>query len=1056
MAAPRAAKRAKLDRGAAPPQRGEDDYVPGNIVEIELCNFMTYDRLVCRPGPRLNLVVGPNGSGKSSLVCAIALGLAGDPNILGRASSVGAFVQRGEVAGHVKISLRGDTPDDMICITRKIDTKNKSEWLLNGATVPKKEVIDVIKKFNIQVNNLTQFLPQDRVSEFAKLSPIQLLEETEKAVGDPDLPVQHQQLVERSKQLKALEVALKQMEQTLNNLKALNAQQEKDVERVRLRDNLLRKAELMKKKLPWLKFDMMRKEFREVIEEQEKIAKEKMEEAARIWEDSKGPIEELKKHRAIYTANIKKISKQVNENTTKRQKVMEDELQLNAELRAAFDDIDHLKKQEKSHQQRILKAKEDFAAAEKELKDLQPYEQPRDEMARLNEQIARVNVEIKNLKAERNGVESQLAQEEERMRKCSDRLKEMESKNSKLLQRLRNTGADNITEAYYWVQENKRNFRGEVYGPVLLEVNVQDKLHATYLENHVPNYIWKSFITQDASDRDYMVRQMKKYGIPVLNYAGERTRTRPLNITPEMKQLGIYSRLDQEFNAPDVVKEVLISQAMLDDSYIGTDETHRRADEVSKIGILDFWTPDNHYRWSKSRYGGHVSAFVDIVYPSRLFVSNLDVSDIENLQLQKEQHEKNIEGMNEAITKFRKKQRQLEDEEANIHKQKEEIINMMRFQKRRREEIQSRVDMRRRMLEDLFQEEDVESRTRKLVDQVAKLNDKRFQAMIKLKDLLTEAVALKWSHTEKHMASIELDVKIWEMEKGVKKFEKDANHAAREYEDRKRITQEHKRKLAMAKQHADSIAKLTEDLKKEFVEMPDTVEELEAAIQDTESEANSMLFLNQNVLQEYQNRQREIESISNKLNDDKDQYETCCSEIESVKGKWLPTLRTFVSKINDTFSRNFQEMAVAGEVSLDEHGLDFDHYGILIKVKFRQTSQLQVLSAHHQSGGERSVSTILYLVSLQDLTNCPFRVVDEINQGMDPINERKMFQQLVRAASQINTPQCFLLTPKLLPDLEYSGACSILNIMNGPWIEEPAKVWSAGDCWRMVMSTGGC
>ena len=54
--------------------------------------------------------------------------------ILGRASSVGAFVKRGEVAGHVKISIRGDTPDDMICITRKIDTKNKSEWLLNGTS----------------------------------------------------------------------------------------------------------------------------------------------------------------------------------------------------------------------------------------------------------------------------------------------------------------------------------------------------------------------------------------------------------------------------------------------------------------------------------------------------------------------------------------------------------------------------------------------------------------------------------------------------------------------------------------------------------------------------------------------------------------------------------------------------------------------------------------------------------------------------------------------------------------------------------------------------------
>ncbi|XXG47987.1 hypothetical protein AAC387_Pa02g2542 [Persea americana] len=41
----------------------------------------------------------------------------------------------------------------------------------------------------------------------------------------------------------------------------------------------------------------------------------------------------------------------------------------------------------------------------------------------------------------------------------------------------------------------------------------------------------------------------------------------------------------------------------------------------------------------------------------------------------------------------------------------------------------------------------------------------------------------------------------------------------------------------------------------------------------------------------------------------------------------------------------------------------------------------------------------------QDLTNCPFRVVDEINQGMDPINESKMFQHHVRAASQPSTPQ---------------------------------------------------
>ena len=35
---------------------------------------------------------------------------------------------------------------------------------------------------------------------------------------------------------------------------------------------------------------------------------------------------------------------------------------------------------------------------------------------------------------------------------------------------------------------------------------------------------------------------------------------------------------------------------------------------------------------------------------------------------------------------------------------------------------------------------------------------------------------------------------------------------------------------------------------------------------------------------------------------------------------------------------------------------------------------------------------------MQGVTACPFRVVDEINQGMDPVNERKVFLQLVEAA----------------------------------------------------------
>ena len=47
---------------------------------------------------------------------------------------------------------------------------------------------------------------------------------------------------------------------------------------------------------------------------------------------------------------------------------------------------------------------------------------------------------------------------------------------------------------------------------------------------------------------------------------------------------------------------------------------------------------------------------------------------------------------------------------------------------------------------------------------------------------------------------------------------------------------------------------------------------------------------------------------------------------------------------------------------------DFKSYGIEIRVKFRAEEPMQALTAHHQSGGERSVATMLYLMALQALT----------------------------------------------------------------------------------------
>ncbi|KAG8472244.1 hypothetical protein CXB51_034487 [Gossypium anomalum] len=1013
---------------------------------------MTFNQLVCKPGPRLNLVIGPNGSGKSSLVCAIALCLGGEPQLLGRATSIGAYVKRGEDAGYIKISLRGYTKEEQITIVRKIDTRNKSEWCYNGKSVAKKEILEVIKKFNIQVNNLTQFLPQDRVCEFAKLTPIQLLEETEKAVGDPQLPVQHFALVEKSLELKKYQKAVDKMGDSLKQLIALNAEQEKDVERVRQRDELLEKVDYMKKKLPWLKYDMKKIEYLEA-QKREKEAKKKLNEAAKMLNEFKAPIEKQKQEKTKLDDQCKRISNFMNENIKKRNDRLQKENEAAVQARSKYKEIEDLRREEDCRKQSIIEAKMKLADAERDLQNLPAYEPPKEEIERLKSQILELTSSAHQMMQQKKEKEKSLGQMKTTLRNCVDGLKDMENTKTKLLHALKKSGSEKIFEAYQWLELHRNELNKDVYGPVLLEVNVSNEVHAKFLEGHVAHYIWKSFITQDSGDRDFLVNNLQPFDVPILNYVREESgRKAPSEISKQMHELGIYSRLDQVFDAPAAVKDVMTSQFGLEHSYIGSDKTDRKADDIAKeLGILDFWTPQNHYHWSVSRYGDNeMSARVEPVHDSRLLLCGLDSGEIENMRSRKNELEKLIADAEEGIKSLQIQQRLVEDEAAKLQKQREEMVETARREMRKRKDLESCVEQRKRKLVSLERSGDIETAVDKLIEQAARSNIERLKHAIKVKDLLVEAVSCKWSYAEKHMASIEYDAKIIDSEVNLKEQEKFAYQASVNLQNCQQDVKDYSQQLLAAKRNAESIAIITPELERLFLQMPTTIEELEAAIQDNISQANSIVFLNQNILQEYEYRRRQIETISAKLESDGKELQRCLAEIHALKGSWLPKLRNLVSQINETFSRNFQEMAVAGEVSLDEHDTDFDQFGILVKVKFRQAGQLQVLSAHHQSGGERSVSTILYLVSLQDLANCPFRVVDEINQGMDPINERKMFQQLVQAASQPNTPQCFLLTPKLLPDLEYSEACSILNIMNGPWIEEPSKVWRNGDRWSTI------
>lgn len=212
------------------------------------------------------------------------------------------------------------------------------------------------------------------------------------------------------------------------------------------------------------------------------------------------------------------------------------------------------------------------------------------------------------------------------------------------------------------------------------------------------------------------------------------------------------------------------------------------------------------------------------------------------------------------------------------------------------------------------------------------------------------------------------------------------------------------------------------------------------------------------MVKEFEDREKAIEKLRSKLTDFEAKLAELSVAIAEIRNVWEPRLEALIEKISDAFSDSFRRIGCAGQVTLGkaesepgpngEPGVsEFAEWSIVIHVAFRQDAPLSVLNSHRQSGGERAVSTIFYLMALQSLSASPFRVVDEINQGMDPRNERMVHGRLVDIACASSESdevdsngnpiggggggQYFLITPKLLNGLAYKRGMRVLCIYSG-------------------------
>lgn len=277
------------------------DFQPGAIVRVTVENFVTYEKAEFFPGPNLNMVIGPNGTGKSSLVCAICLGLGYSPKILGRATAIKEFVKHGKDKATIEIELK-KRPRDRMNFVIKVQIRrdqNSQKWWLNGKETGIKKIQEVIRSLKIQVDNLCQFLPQDRVVEFAACGPVDLLHETLRAAASEEMLRWQQELRDLHKDKKEMSTASTTDAETLQNLESRQQGLQAEVERLRERNEIVEKVEDYKVALVLAQYQDARDKYNEA-KERKKAAQISLRQA----EEASGPALEAVNEKEEYARQI--------------------------------------------------------------------------------------------------------------------------------------------------------------------------------------------------------------------------------------------------------------------------------------------------------------------------------------------------------------------------------------------------------------------------------------------------------------------------------------------------------------------------------------------------------------------------------------------------------------------------------------------------------------------------------------------------------------------------------------------------------------------------------
>lgn len=1021
----------------------------GIVESITLKNFMCHSLLgPFAFGSNVNFVVGNNGSGKSAILTALIVALGGNAQATNRGSSLRGFVKEGESSADVSITLRNKGRDaykpevygSSITVDLRITREGLRTYKLKTkmgqvVSTKKDELVCILDNFNIQVNNPVSILTQEMSKYFLH----------SKGEGDKYKffmkATQLEQMREDFVYIKATknvtEEKVAQHSECLKDLKRKYLEKEDRYKSLASLDEMHTKLEELRKQMAWALVLEMEKDMEPLQEKlnADKNSTKKYDDKVEEW---KNKIEEAEKKYKEIQEQLEQITQQAQELQPKCAELKEEAQRRNTLLksseltvhrcRANLRDLEKDKTQLSARINDLKQSISQTTGAESQAR-IERVQEIENNLETVSHHISTLGQQIDQYQRACN----RTREEQARMRKELDILKKSISSNQRNVQTLESSRSNRLRRfgehmpgLRNAIEEAHRRgqFRQIPRGPLGYLISLKDPEQALAIELCLKNLL--SAFTCDNHDDEKVLQGLMARVFP----PGRRPSIITSSFLPH-----IHDTRRRAVNHPDYpsvlqaleIEDPVVANCLIDQRGIESILLIKNRTEARRV--MQGRNPPANCSQAFSKDGDQI--FNNRSYAADQTRANFLSGDVEEeiRHLQRE-----LENQKGQESRFNQQLRKLDDDirdnEVLLRRAQAEQRNAKEKATKLQLELTDLQNVEEPQSEDLRPlEEDYQDIVSKITSKRAKCDEAKIQ-MADLKAFYDKAEREYNQHKDRiNTIAEEADTIKDELSKADQEVMK-CRHHKKHYDEKRAAHLQNIQKLVndlnnKEKELQASVAKASE-ICAERLEVRRTARSLDSEInrlkvkistqQDQQGDREEVIRQYQEALMNYKNMSQQMKNLNSFI-----------KSLDNVMNHRLQVyaeLRRFLSaRCKYYFDSMLAQRGYTGSMT-------FDHKNetLSISVQPGPGNKADLSDMRSLSGGERSFSTVCFVLSLWAITEAPFRCLDEFDVYMDMVNRRISMDMMLKVSAGQLYRQFIFLTPQNMGSLPVSKIIRILRL----------------------------